>query len=315
MNVVVLNSAVSACQRGSEWASALSLVVGRWKVDPDIVSYNSVVSGMATERLWEMAVAVLELAREGLLQLDERSYTSLLQAAAGSWQLGLSILQQMRDETVPVGAFACAAAVSSCVESKNWDLALNLLSESRCLQMKSTSESKENWQVPILSAIDVCGSALQWREVLTLLSDMLDASMLPSVVTCGAAMSSLERSGLWPKVLEIWETMQKWGVEANVYVYSTAMSSLEKAELWHEVLQIFEEMKTSNVRPSSVSYNPLLRSCGHEGGWPKALFLVSEMQRDGVPVTVKTMNALLTVLQDANLWALSLHMLRPWFMS
>ena len=320
VNVIVLNSAVSACQRAHQWRFALVLVAEagiHWKgIDPDIISYNSIVAGVAAKGHWEVALAVLSLAEESTLQLDERSYTNLLQACAPScWDVSLWILQDMLEDRVEIDAFACAAAVSTCAESKNWELALHFLaSVLKCWQTekRAGNEDRGDWQVPMATAISVCGSVGEWMVALSLLESLQNVSTTPNIVTFGTAMKCLEQSGSWPKVLEIWTWMRNLRVAPNVYTYSMLMSSLESAGMWSRVCSTFSAMKESHVSPTSISYDILLRSCRDHIGWQFAIQILDSMRAVKVQPTVKTLNACLSILeadetQDA--WCLSLGML------
>ncbi|CAK9078758.1 Pentatricopeptide repeat-containing protein At2g31400 [Durusdinium trenchii] len=223
------------------------------------------------------------------------------------------ILHDMLQHAVQADAFVSAAAVSSC--DTNWELALSLLTSLQCLEQVDQhdsnwqSASKDNWQVPVSSAINVCGFAGQWTIALGLFATMLERSKLPNVVTYGTVMSSLERSCRWAEVLELWDGLCQVGIERNVYIYSVVMGSLEKASLWGMACGMFVEMKRSAIPPTSVSYDVLMRSC-RRAGWQRAFSLLDSMQEDSVKVTVRTLNAALSVLEAENLWAVSLHLLR-----
>ena len=313
----MLNSAVSACQRAHQWRFALVLVAeaGIWGIDPDIVSYNSIVAGVAAKGYWEVALAVLSLAEESTLQLDERSYTNSLQACAPRWDVSLWILQDMLEHGVEIDAFVCAAAVSTCAESKNWELALHLIaSVSKCwqTQKRAGNEDRGDWQVPIATAISICGSVDEWTVALSLLESLQSASTTPNIVTFGTAMKCLEQSGSWPKVLEMWTWMRYLRVAPNVYIYSMLMSSLESAGMWSRVCSTFSTMKESHISPTSVSYDILLRSCRDHIGWQFAIEILDSMRAAKVQPTAKTLNACLSILEAdeaQDTWCLALGML------
>ena len=312
VNVVVLNCALTACKLAHQWPIALRLVTEiSWKgVVPDIISYNSIVAGVASEGHWDVALMVLSLAQQSQLELDQRSYTNVLQACApGHWDVCLSILQNMLEDVVDIDAFVCAAAVSSCAESKNWQLALHLLqSVSRCWHAeKRVVDSRGNWQVPIATAMNICGSAGQWTVAVSLLERMQSLSAIPNIVTFGTAMQCLEQNCSWLEVIQLFSWMHTLRMSPNVYTYSMLMSSLEKGGMWRQVFDTFAEMKDSKILPTSVSYDVLVRSCQD---WQVASHVLDSMRKEQVHPTVRTLNACLSVLEADSLWSVSIQMLQ-----
>ena len=300
LNVIVLNTAISACQRSEQWQQAVGLIVEapRVALQPDIISYNSLAA--ASQGLWQVALAALADAQNASLQLDQRSFTSALQAC-GDWAAALAILQHMKDSTVPVDAFACGAAVSAC--ASKWQLALHLVAEAT--PEGSGKERSGNWQVPMAAAMNACGRAGEWARALAFLAEM----PCPNVVIFGTAMSCLERNSRWLQAVDLLESMSAVKVSPNVFTYSIAINALEKAGLWQQAISRFQEMMRISVRPTSVSYDVLMRSCQQASGWQVALDILASMPHEHVQPTVKNFNALLSVLETDGLWPMSLQVL------
>ena len=316
LNVILLNSVISACQRAARWQAALDIVVHAktWSLQPNIVSYNSLAAacGGTGGCSWQAALAVLVCAQGNHLQLDARSFTALIQSCIplGHWQACLVFLQLMVQTELAIDAFACGAAVRSCEQSGQWTCALYMWQSYAVSEMTAdTCDEAGNWQVPAASAMSVCSRASKWDSSLQVLEDVARFST-PNVVVFGAAFSSLERGSVWPAAQKLLGRMRTSTVAANVYVYTTAMSGFEKAGKWELVFGTFAEMLDQRVMPTSVTYDVLLRTCRHSVRWQHALHIMYCMMPDSsVAPTARSTSALLSALDAALLWPLSIQIL------
>ncbi|CAE7250134.1 unnamed protein product [Symbiodinium sp. CCMP2592] len=316
LNVILLNSVISACQRAARWQAALSLAVHafEWSLQADIVSYNSAATACAAcaskvpALSWQLALATLMCAENSLLQTDARSFTAIMQGCTrlGDWPACLVFLRSMMGRKLDVDAFACGAAVSACDTAGQWKWALYLL---QSFGMSAGTGKAGNWQVPVATAMTTCGRASKWECSLQLLQDV-EASCTPNVVVFSAAISSAERGSLWQAALGIMIRMGASLILPNVIVYSTVLGGLERSGNWEMVFDMLADMFHASVAPTSVTYDVLLRTCRHALGWQHAFhILYSMMPASKVTPTSKSINALLGVLEAELQWPLSIHML------
>ena len=53
-DVIMLNAAIGACERATEWQEALGLLDGSQQVFPDIVTYNTLMSALILGGSWRL---------------------------------------------------------------------------------------------------------------------------------------------------------------------------------------------------------------------------------------------------------------------
>ncbi|CAE7501855.1 unnamed protein product, partial [Symbiodinium necroappetens] len=315
LNIILLNSVISACQRAARWQAALSLAVHacEWSLQADIVSYNSAATACAAcasevpAVSWQLALATLMSAECSLLQPDARSFTAIMQGCIrlGDWPACLEFLRSMKSRNLDVDAFACGAAVSACDKAGQWKWALYLLQYG----ISAGTGKAGNWQVPVATAMTTCGRASKWECSLQLLQDM-ETSCTPNVVVFSAAISSAERGSLWQVALDIMIRMGASRILPNVIVYSTFLGGLERSGNWEMVFDMLADMFHAALAPTSVTFDVLLRTCRHALGWQYAChILYSMMPASKVTPTSKSINACLGVLEAELQWPLSIHML------
>ena len=53
-DVIMLNAAIGACERATEWQEALGLLDGSQEVLPDILTYNTLMSALILGGSWRL---------------------------------------------------------------------------------------------------------------------------------------------------------------------------------------------------------------------------------------------------------------------
>eukprot|EP00929_Paragymnodinium_shiwhaense_P078565 TRINITY_DN40741_c0_g1_i7.p1 TRINITY_DN40741_c0_g1~~TRINITY_DN40741_c0_g1_i7.p1 ORF type:complete len:669 (-),score=112.32 TRINITY_DN40741_c0_g1_i7:427-2433(-) len=113
------------------WSQAmneLERLPGR-RVEPDTVSCNSLLKGLASSGAWRCSLQLLVRMSALALQGTVRGLGATLDAlcrGGQSWQAVEQLLASRR-EGVEVDADACSTAMSGCVEQRQWAVALQLL--------------------------------------------------------------------------------------------------------------------------------------------------------------------------------------------
>ncbi|CAK0830534.1 unnamed protein product [Prorocentrum cordatum] len=102
------------------------------------------------------------------------------------------------------GAISVEASIKSCGRTKQWNAALWLLREG----IRSGAQAVPSQYVATISA---CGKGRQWQHALSVLSEMWEAMLEPSVIfSYSVGISACEKGEQWQRALallsETWET-------------------------------------------------------------------------------------------------------------
>lgn len=282
-NVIHFNAAISACEVGGRWDSALMLL--DWMrllgVQPDVISFNAAISACAKGGQWAYAVALLQQMATLGLEANVISYSAAIDACArgGQWETALMLLGQMREAGVTPNAISFNSAITACERGGgHWRVALELLG-----QMREAGVTPD--VVSFGAAISACGRTGQWFAALELLAAMRNEGIVPDVVCCSAVITACERGGAWAAALQVLGEMLTSGPAPDVVAYSAAISACagHKGESRHRSgLDILDWMfLVDDVAPNTVSFNAAIAACERGGAWQQALQLLGTMRHAG----------------------------------
>ena len=104
-DAVVFNAAISACEKGRAWDTALRLmaqmrVLG---IQPTAVTYGAAISACEKGKQWQRAMELLEQMAQDKIKPNTIVYSAAISAcgSAGEWEAALGLLHQMGASGVP----------------------------------------------------------------------------------------------------------------------------------------------------------------------------------------------------------------------
>ncbi|CAK9016917.1 unnamed protein product [Durusdinium trenchii] len=124
MSQSLMNSAISACEKGSSWLSAISLLhFEKLLMTPNIVSSSAVITASAANAQWLPSIRLLDDMRFWQLRPDLVALNSILDAAEASaqWLLATHSLIMMNTLRLHTGCMSLSAAIGS-HEEAGWQL-------------------------------------------------------------------------------------------------------------------------------------------------------------------------------------------------
>lgn len=237
--------------------------------NPDIQTFNTVISACGRAGEWELALEVMSQAKERQgLRLTRVTYNAAIAACgkSGRVERAVELLGEMRNAGLVPDAMSFNSAMLACAERGSWKQALLLLRE-----MESSGQIEPKGEGPrpggispdefsYSSAIVACGRGGRWSLGVGLLDSMRRKGVSPSTVSYNAAMTACGDAGQWQRAVELLREMQ----------------AAQRTEGLEKTAQV---PTASAPTPDAISYNVAIRACSNAGQWQPALSLLEEMRQ------------------------------------
>eukprot|EP00439_Symbiodinium_sp_Y106_P061837 s2154_g9.t1 len=303
LTVVSLNSLLSSMHRFSAWRQAASTFALERTVAPDRITHNVLIKTCAEKQRWEAAQAIVMAMRQGAVQPDQYTCSSLLHnvliktcAEKQRWEAAQAIVMAMRQGAVQPDQYTCSSLLSCSwpaaqvlLDHVDLDMACFRASIGRGTWERSLAVVSRMWTLGLrtdgraFNALFTCLSGWRWairgleRHTRWLMSQMSRQSLQQSVVTCGAAINACEPSGFWQ--LAVW--LLSLAVFDEV-CYGAAISVCEKAQRWRTAFQLLHGVRSQRLRLDAVSVSAAISACetGEDADidiWRAPLFLLFRM--------------------------------------
>lgn len=225
-NTISFNAAISACEKGSEWAESLALFgqdgQGQGRCQAKYHQLQRRIQrfrdgkrvGRGIGTLWAGWLA------KGRVRVNTISYSA-----------GISACEM-------VGEFAAASALSGRMAKD--DVRPNTISD--------------------CAAISACAKGGNCAEAVAPSGRMAKADVEMDTFRCNVAISACEKSRSWAAALALLGRMARGGVKANAVSCSAAISACEKGSVWSEALALLSTMAktTSRWTPSATVLQSVL---------------------------------------------------------
>lgn len=227
-------------------------------VSPDLVTYNTLLSGLAGESCpdLERALRVKKHMEERGLHCNEVSYNALMAAAAKA------------DRT-----------------EEAFDIYDEMISRS----LKPNCEC-------FTTLITLCGRAHMMDRAFEIHDHMMAAEIAPNVITFNALLTACRNSDAdaGDSALKVLNVMHNTpGCDPDVITYSTVIDTLGRNGRFEELKEILTEMKERGIGPNLVTYTSMIAALTRAGDLDRALQLLDDMDRDGVAPNVYTFSSLI----------------------
>ncbi|CAK9086457.1 unnamed protein product [Durusdinium trenchii] len=204
-----INSLLSACEKGSAWAEALSLLAWR---HADVFAQSATISACSKVKLWEEALRCAPCPKKANVVTCSASIKACEEG--GLWLEALHSLGELAGYRCVGNVFTYSAAISACEKSSAWPAASGLFQQMASCRVRpnvvsygAAVKAAKDWQLSILilaemveaalrintvvfsAVIAACARASQRNLVLAMSSEMVTAGVAMDAETCSAIVS------------------------------------------------------------------------------------------------------------------------------
>lgn len=301
------------------------------KPEPDIQTFNSVMSACGKVGHWRLVLQVMQAAQERELVPTRVTYNTAISACArgGEVDTALSLLKEMPTVLLTPDVFSYNSAIAACASHGLWECALSLLTE------MELSEDVHPDEYSFSSAITACARARKWAPALKLLDAMKLEGIKPGRVVLNAAINACGDCGQWKRALGLLREMQRKtrgegeadadAVLPDSVSFNSAMKACGEAGQWKQALSLLEEMEHSSgyrqsgdygrgpstaladgidprrpllPSPNAISYSTAIAACSRAGESERALALLDRMRTQGLAPSLTAFTAAMTACRQ-----------------
>lgn len=272
-NVVVDNSAVSACVLAHQWRQSLSFqcALPAEACAPDIITYNVAATASLENYRWSEGLGLARTARAQDLVPNVITYGTIVGALGygQQWRSALCVLCGMRPLLVEPNAMVQGAMANACEKGHSWEWPLASLAW-------SSSHSCS-------AIVSASGRAGEWRSATRLVQELRRRGLEAELISSSAALSAYERSCRWCQVLCGLEAMRDAALQPSDISCSAVAAACEAAGHWSQVLHVLADTQARATRPHSTCHKYVARSSGCGGSWRVAAAALGLLLRRPLP--------------------------------
>ncbi|CAJ1339274.1 unnamed protein product [Effrenium voratum] len=274
-NLIVHNA---LCRR-LPWRAGLSLTHMARRLEPDIISYNSMVHTCDKARQWQQALRCLRGARTRLLEATVITCCSAMSAClALAWHCTLQIAAEMQrcflqpddaSSNLLTAAFAKAHAWANAIGSSgvtglNVAMAAYVRASERHKALDLFARSTSHDLVTYNTALHACAMGGWWQLALELLRRARRRRLRANAVSCTAAVDACARATKWQHALGLFSVSRA----------TPAMNALLAHLHWDVALEL-----AASSEPDLTTWNLLLSARG--ASWQMVSWLLPRAERLG----------------------------------
>ncbi|KAF6004797.1 hypothetical protein F1559_001853 [Cyanidiococcus yangmingshanensis] len=273
LNVVVYNAILKFVGRAGRIDAALELL-GQMErdsnVQPDIVTYGTILDICAKKQDVALAYAVLDRMRRRGIRPNNFCYASLIDACAraGLPDQAESLFRQLREEGLEYDIFVCNALLGAFARARMVERAFSAFAEMR------------------------------------------DAGLRGDRITFNTLITAAARAREFDRAWKAFETMKNANISADTTTYNALIDACSKSGMSELAFALFEEMRGANLRPTIFTFNALIGACTRLQDMHRASHVLSLMENFGVPPDTFTLNILLTACARIDDFEYALNVVR-----
>ncbi|CAJ1373213.1 unnamed protein product [Effrenium voratum] len=255
------NGLISVYGSVSLWFRALHVMAElQARLQPDQVTWSSVVDACGRGHQWQAAVDCLAAMRQSTASPNVVVWTALMKAheLASQWQRSVALLRRLQLRGPPPNSVSFTSAVSACAQGHAWQQALGFLRTARRQQLQSVSM--------VNTAISACAASKQWRQALHLLQ--------PDLVSYNAFLAACESQ--WELALTALQCMQQRLLRPDLISFNSMLTTFAKGAEWQRALALLAHPLAAQ---DHISCNVAISACYKGMRWQAALLLFAAEQR------------------------------------
>jgi pentatricopeptide repeat protein len=134
-NVITMNAAISACEKGGQWKKALALLdsMPDLGLQPNVITMNAAISACEKSGQWEKALAILDSMPDLGLQPDVITMNAAISACekGGQWEKALALLDSMPGLGLQPDVITMKAVIEALDKGVQFDRAISVIDAGR----------------------------------------------------------------------------------------------------------------------------------------------------------------------------------------
>ncbi|CAJ1331049.1 unnamed protein product, partial [Effrenium voratum] len=273
-------TAISQQRRQLEWQAALQVFwayVHRVRRDVLIPPFNAAIAACEVGSCWQLAMSLMADASTFALAPNAVTATALMSACrrGHQWQRALHIFKHFAaDGSADAGLLGIAISCTAC--GHLWQSALHLLDLSDRLGVRNLALQN--------ASILACEKARRWEAALHLLEEAVGSSGLGlsgtalTSVTVNLAVSACQKARQWGAALRL---AARFARSADVVGETVAIGALGAARRWQEALRRFRALEALEASPCQMAaaHTATAFSLERATCWEIALVLATPLNR------------------------------------
>eukprot|EP00434_Breviolum_minutum_P043351 symbB.v1.2.038636.t1/scaffold6091.1/size20991/2 len=299
---VVVNSAISACEKGHRWALSLSLleVSPLRRLEMTVVGSSAAISACASGP-WQRALWLFDELPQKDLTPDIIVCNSVLRACAFANAEHLErLLRMIQGHAQEPDVVTYNTLINGYSKQLAWEDSLATLIKGK----NSGTLFRSNSLVAYNAALSGQGSDHGWWLCLSMLEDLGSRA---DVVTCGTVMMCLGRASLSTLALRLLDEADRkhW---SNERIYSAAAAACEGESLWKESLMVL--CRACRLRLADVVvYGSVGKTCESSSCWEQSLALLPDARSHNTTLSTPFANVVLSSCAKAAVWLHAIQVL------
>jgi len=269
-------------------------------LEPDVVTYNTLLDVCAKAKLWERALLILKVMEANCVKADAVSLTTAITACrrAGKTETALKLAKKMKAMGIEQSIVTRGEVLWSLAEEGKDKAALDYLQE---MQEEGVSPDMHCYDAASMA----CAKSGNWEGAVGILNEVLGKNRLLSKRNMDNlffnVLSTLLDAQELEKAEELIRIMRSYHVSIRkLQTYDVALRICEFGGMSQLAVELIQDMRRSPyIRPDTRTYTHAISACGKEWKWEQALELLWVMREDGVPVNAYTYCALITACGNA----------------
>ena len=309
-NVIVLNAAVQACEKGEQWLDALSFLREASDAGLRQDSISSSCAITACQRLWQLAchllgqvVAGARADTEGQSQecLNPVPVTSAISACGAheAWPSALFLQAGFTARRGQQDLVLCNSAMHAGGKLDRWQHCISAL----------TALERDYLQVNAITYLPViAGKKETWSMALLLLQRSAAVSLPYNLILCTSVIGACS-GGPWQWALHCFGRTRSSRQRRDSFAYNTMLSACAEGDEWQLALCFLQEMESEKLECSIVSYNAAITACAVGSHWLQALRFLQLAVENGLELSIVSFSAAMTACQNCQCWESVLQLL------
>eukprot|EP00737_Agarophyton_chilense_P002583 gb/GEZJ01002947.1/.p1 GENE.gb/GEZJ01002947.1/~~gb/GEZJ01002947.1/.p1 ORF type:complete len:593 (+),score=103.67 gb/GEZJ01002947.1/:165-1781(+) len=272
---------VAEMERESQPTSA-SIVQNALGVAPDLVTYNTLLSALASLSCpqFDRAIRVKRHMESRGIKPNEVSYNALMATAAKADRVkdAFHIYDQMVSRGLRPNCECFTTLITLCGRANMLDKAFEVHDH----MLASNIRPNVITYNALLTACRGTTGGNTDRALAILHTMRTTGGCEPDVITYSTVIDVLGRNECFDHMMRVFEEMKQQGIEPNLVTYTSMIAGMTRANKMEEALQILDDMKQHGIEPNVYTFSSLINGASKRGDFESAMDILQLMREKGI---------------------------------